>query len=112
MRKSIWISMLLVLIFSANVLAFDDALFKKLDSDGDGRITREEFVQCDLVRVTMPDGRQVVQERSLCVQDGKTALTVDEKSLLFKQLDTARKGSITYKEFKYGSRDGFVPFRF
>jgi Ca2+-binding EF-hand superfamily protein len=112
MYKTIWITLLMIFLFSFNVLAMDDALFKKLDRDGDGRITREEFVQCDLVRATLPDGRQVVQERSLCVQNGKTTLTVDEKSLLFKQLDTARQGSITYKEFKYGSRDGFVPFRF
>jgi Ca2+-binding EF-hand superfamily protein len=102
--------LLLMLAFSA--VASDDALFRKLDQDGDGRITREEFVQCDLVRVTMPDGRQVVQERSLCVQDGKTTLTLDEKRLLFNQLDTTKKGSITYKEYKYGSQDGFVPFRF
>jgi Ca2+-binding EF-hand superfamily protein len=111
MRKSIWITLLL-LLFSINAFAADDALFRKLDLDGDGRITREEFVQCDLVRVTLPDGRQVVQERSLCLQENKTTLTIDEKRLLFNQLDTAKKGSINYKEYKYGSQDGFVPFRF
>lgn len=114
MRKLFVSVLTLVLLAAASAFAIDETLFNKLDRDRDGRVTREEFIQCDLVRTTESNGKQVVKERSLCAQPEKaTTLTLDEKRLMFDQLDANRKGSLTRKDFyKYSSPDGFVPFRF
>ncbi len=113
MKRTLLISIISILLAMPTAcLAGDEKLFDALDTNKDGSLTRDEVVKSDFTIVTRKDGTKQVQQRDPSKDAQASAMTPEEKQKLFDSIDLNKDNSISRKEWKRASPDGFVLWRY
>ena len=104
--------LVLALMMPVAGIAGEDTLFTKLDTDKNGSISKDELLKSSLVVVKGPKGKMKVVHRDMVEDGSAVAMTEDQKTRLFDQLDTDKNGQISKKEWKRASRNGLILLTF
>jgi Ca2+-binding EF-hand superfamily protein len=102
----------LALALPVSGYAGDSELFKKLDTDKNSSISKDELLRSDLIIIKDAKGNKKVVHRDMAKDAETAALTEEQKKHLFDQIDTDKNGYINRKEWSRASKDGFILWKF
>jgi Ca2+-binding EF-hand superfamily protein len=102
----------LALALPVSGYAGDSELFKKLDTDKNSSISKDELLKSDLVIIKDAQGKQNVVHRDMAKDAETAAMTEEQKKHLFDQIDTDKNGYINRKEWSRASQNGFILWKF